>query len=83
MQPTTLTQKGQVTIPKEIRDYLGLKQGDKIIFEKTEKQVFLKPAEDFFALKGSLKTRKKYNKKKARMAIGNYLAQKYLKKLKK
>jgi antitoxin PrlF len=29
---TTLTSKGQVTIPKEIRDTLGLKPNDKIQF---------------------------------------------------
>ena len=31
-QVTTLTTKGQATIPKEIRDKLGLKPGDKIRF---------------------------------------------------
>lgn len=30
---TTLTQKGQVTIPAEIRSRLGLKPHDKVIFE--------------------------------------------------
>lgn len=30
---TTLTQKGQVTIPSEIRSRLGLKPRDKVIFE--------------------------------------------------
>jgi AbrB family looped-hinge helix DNA binding protein len=30
--PTTLTSKGQVTVPREIRDRLGLKSGDKIAF---------------------------------------------------
>jgi AbrB family looped-hinge helix DNA binding protein len=30
--PTTLTSKGQVTVPKEIRERLGLKSGDKMAF---------------------------------------------------
>jgi len=30
---TTLTQKGQVTIPLEIRSRLGLKPRDKVVFE--------------------------------------------------
>lgn len=29
---TTMTTKGQVTVPREIRDRLGLKPGDKIVF---------------------------------------------------
>lgn len=30
--PTTLTSKGQVTVPQDIRQRLGLKAGDKIAF---------------------------------------------------
>jgi AbrB family looped-hinge helix DNA binding protein len=31
-----VTSKGQVTIPKKIRDALGIEPGDKIAFEETE-----------------------------------------------
>lgn len=31
-EPTTLTSKGQVTVPREIRERLGLKAGDKLAF---------------------------------------------------
>ncbi|HBQ61397.1 MAG TPA: AbrB family transcriptional regulator [Balneolaceae bacterium] len=36
MATATITSKGQVTIPKKIRDKLGLKPGDKINFELNE-----------------------------------------------
>lgn len=31
--PTVLTSKGQVTIPKKLRDYLGVKSGSPVEFE--------------------------------------------------
>ena len=31
---TKLTSKGQVTVPKNVRDYLGLKPGDPVAFER-------------------------------------------------
>jgi antitoxin PrlF len=36
MNSSTLTIKGQVTIPKRLRDYLGLAPGDKVRFEFVE-----------------------------------------------
>ncbi len=33
MNSSTLTRRGQVTIPKRLRDYLGLSPGDKVRFE--------------------------------------------------
>lgn len=43
-QVTTLTSKGQVTIPKEIRDELGLKPHDKIRFSFENGHVVLRKA---------------------------------------
>ena len=36
MNTSTLTIKGQVTIPKRLRDYLGLLPGDKVRFDYTD-----------------------------------------------
>jgi antitoxin PrlF len=33
---TNLTSKGQVTVPKRVRDYLGLKPGAAITFERLQ-----------------------------------------------
>jgi AbrB family looped-hinge helix DNA binding protein len=31
--PVTVTRKGQVTVPKAVRDHLGIKPGSKVVFE--------------------------------------------------
>jgi len=39
--------KGQVVIPKEIRDMLGIEPGSEVVFEVTEKGVLVRrPAEE-------------------------------------
>lgn len=39
-----IQQKGQVTIPRHIREKLNLKQGDLVIFVETDAGVLVKPA---------------------------------------
>jgi antitoxin PrlF len=42
---TNMTSKGQVTVPKSVRDYLGLKPGTPVIFERLPGgDVVLRPA---------------------------------------
>lgn len=44
MAATTLTSKGQVTVPKSLRDFLGIGPGSKVIFELTPAgEVVLRP----------------------------------------
>lgn len=55
MQKTTLTSKGQITIPKPIRESLHLHSGDKVEFILTQKnEVLLRPvtkkAKDLFGI---------------------------------
>lgn len=69
---TTITQKGQVTIPVTLRDKLGLTSGKKVKFvpnPDNSKELILYPIKDFISLKGSFKTRKKYSKEQARRAF--------------
>ena len=41
---TTVTSKGQVTVPKSIRDYLGLKAGSVVTFEcRPDGEIVLRP----------------------------------------
>lgn len=60
MAIATLTSKGQTTIPYEIRNYLGLKMGDKIEFVIEEGRVMLAPLTiNVSELKGMLPKPKK------------------------
>jgi AbrB family looped-hinge helix DNA binding protein len=43
---TVLTRKGQTTIPAELREELGLKQGDQIIWTKVNGDVRMIPARE-------------------------------------
>jgi AbrB family looped-hinge helix DNA binding protein len=57
MAIATLTSKGQTTIPKEIRDRLGLEPGDKLDFVvEADGRVVLRPAtRDVRELRGMLR----------------------------
>lgn len=65
---TTITKKGQVVIPVFYRKKLGILPGRKIKFQFDEKtkRLTVTPIENFLSFKGTLKSRKKYSKEKAR-----------------
>ena len=55
-----LTSKGQTTIPKEIRDYLGIQPGDRVVFLRKDGQVILEGVkETLMDLRGSVKARRR------------------------
>jgi antitoxin PrlF len=58
MLRSTITSKGQITIPKEVRDELGLKPGDRVDFVKDRTGRFSIKAisTDFRSLKGMIKS---------------------------
>lgn len=43
MSTATLTSKGQMTLPKDVRDALNLKPGDKVEFVKEDGRYVLRP----------------------------------------
>lgn len=74
----TLTQKGQVTIPVNIRKMLGLKPYKKVAFKKIADTVILIPAYDFLSLKGSIKAKKPYSDKEADKKIQELIKKEYV-----
>ena len=44
MASSTMTSKGQITIPAEIRKQLGLSPGDRVAFRKSEHGIVIEPA---------------------------------------
>jgi antitoxin PrlF len=49
-----VTSKGQVTVPKVVRDALGIKEGDAVIFRVEGDRVVLARTPDFLALAGTV-----------------------------
>lgn len=45
-QTISLRNKGQITLPADIRDALGLKQGDTLLVEREGRRIILISAED-------------------------------------
>jgi antitoxin PrlF len=39
----TLTSKGQITVPREVRKVLGVRAGDKLVFESDESGIRVRP----------------------------------------
>ncbi|MFI5097906.1 MAG: AbrB/MazE/SpoVT family DNA-binding domain-containing protein, partial [Candidatus Acidiferrales bacterium] len=57
---SAITVKGQATIPKAIREHLGLKPGDRVkFFVHPDGSVVLLPKRPASALRGILKSRRK------------------------
>lgn len=60
MTAATLTSKGQITLPKSVRDRLGVEAGDRIEFIESEEGFLVVPAtRDIRSLKGIVPKPKK------------------------
>lgn len=80
---TTITTKGQVTIPQSVRQAMQIKIGDRVSFAQIspfKKQLMIRviPSDTVEKLFGSLHTKVKISDyKKARLEAGKLLVKKY------
>ena len=49
-----LTSKGQITVPKQVREALGLKAGDEVVFRVHGDRAVVAKTPDFLELAGSV-----------------------------
>lgn len=77
MQLSTVTRKGQITLPAFIRKSWELKAGDKVVFIEEEDTLKVKPAVNFFTLRGSVKRKQKYSDRAADKAIRKFISQEH------
>jgi len=49
-----VTSKGQVTVPKAVRDALGISEGDQLLFQVEGNRATLARTADFLSLAGSI-----------------------------
>lgn len=76
-----ITSKGQITLPKEVRKLLDVKEGSVVVFEKEDDRIVIKTAKTIKDFKGFLKGKGKGKivfdemRKKAKEYIGKKVAQ--------
>jgi AbrB family looped-hinge helix DNA binding protein len=84
MHQSTLTTKGQTTIPREIRKLLGLKENDRILYEVENGKVAIKPApsvhELYAIFKSRIRRKELPTKAQMRAAVKRNLARRWKKK---
>ncbi|OGK17474.1 hypothetical protein A2774_05515 [Candidatus Roizmanbacteria bacterium RIFCSPHIGHO2_01_FULL_39_12c] len=72
---STVTQKGQITVPAAIRKNLGLHPNQKVIIIKQGDSAVVKSAANFYSLRGSIKPKKfPEDLKKMRKNFTDYLS---------
>jgi len=72
---STITQKGQVTIPKKIRDALNLKPNDQVVFVRRGDSIILKPVKEILSLRGSIKVKQPQEFSKIRIETQHIVSQ--------
>ncbi len=79
---STISTKGQTTIPEELRKELALGPGDRLMWELVSGKLIATPTGDLMSLAGVLKSDKPYlPKEEMRKLVREVRAKRYAKKL--
>lgn len=82
MIASTITSKGQVTIPKEIRDKFHLKAHDRLFFKPEADRIIIKPVTGtILDIKGAFPVKAKINFEKLRTKMEKKTARKTIKEM--
>jgi AbrB family looped-hinge helix DNA binding protein len=86
MPTSTVTVKGQTTIPKQVREYLGIKPNDKLVYTPDRGKVILTPLKGTIRdLKGAFKLpaweKRPLNFRKLRRVFERSVAENVMRKL--
>ncbi len=76
-----ITTKGQLTLPKEIRDFLNVKPSDRVNFVIEGGNVFLKPVKTLKDFKGSVPPKKQTSIKEERKQAKFTVSRKVIKEM--
>lgn len=68
LQVVSITSQGQLTIPKDFRELLGITSQTKAEIRISEDSLVVRPKKDFWALGGSLKSEIKLSDQQLRQA---------------
>ena len=74
---STITQKGQVAIPKSIRNHLNLNPNDKLHFSIRDNKIVAEPITSIKEMRGFVKTKKVLSKTEMKQIIKNRITYKY------
>lgn len=74
---STLTQKGQISIPKSIRDHFNLKTSDRLRFSIAKNKIIAEPVISTESMFGIIKTKKVITKKQMKKVVRDAVVAKY------
>ncbi len=73
MALSTVSSKGQITLPAKIRASLGINSKDKIQIIMRDNEIVLKPLKSFRDLRGSIPFKKGDSRKKMAEAVAQHI----------